>query len=92
MGSLDGLGGSGNVIEMVVAAVIGHSLVGPEELHDLEAFAEAWEAVGAVDVEGLEFVGAPAEGCRQDEPATSDGIQGGDLFGQGYGVIEGQQG
>jgi hypothetical protein len=77
--------------EMEEAAVVGHLVVRPEALDDLEALHEAPHPLLGRDAEGLVLLLAIAEAHPEDEAPLGDDVERGDLLGHVHRIEQRQQ-
>src|SRR4029450_4956442 len=83
--SLQRLGIDGNILEVKLLTMKAPAIFGPELFNDLDAFDEPLEALGFIQVKGIElFVAiAEAEGCEGS--SFIDDTQSGELIGARHG-------
>ena len=74
-----------------MSARIAHGLARPEALDDLEPLDEAAEPPRRVLAHGLVLDVAVAEPDAEDEAAAADDVERGDLLGDLYGMMQGEE-
>ena len=88
---LVGPGGGPRAGYVVVAAVVGHLVVGPQPAHQAEGFGAAGAALGHPRSEGFTLLRAVAQPDAEDEAPFRDVVQGRHLLGHLHRIQQRQQ-
>jgi hypothetical protein len=79
------------VVETEVSAVVGHAVLGPETLDQLQALGQAPDALALVHAHGLELLGPVAQAGAEHVIAVGQPVEGRSFLGRQYRIHHRQQ-